>query len=280
MLQNTFHTIPIVHKHIFMHLNSVICIVLLIILLPSNASAQQEKRKKDRFPSYFGLTVAPIFPSDFIGQKKTVFQDSTQRMESVFNQKAGLTFGASVRIGITKLISIETGLYQVRRNFDVSCNFPDSNIVSSSNLGFVNYDIPLNALMYVQLSEKWYMNAALGFSITHYPSDVLTQQELSPFLVAYRGMRVNRTYFGAGSGIGFEYRTKKSGAFYFGGSVKIPFNPIMIGVTDVERSLTSNKVRAVKRINGSYFSLELRYYLPSNLLKNNKQPNFNNGPIE
>lgn len=262
-----------------MRLNSILCVVIILLLLPTGAHAQETKRKKDRFPSYFGLTVAPIFPSDFIGQKKTVFQDSSQRMESVFDQKTGLTFGASVRIGITKLISIETGLYQVRRNFNVSCNFPDSNIVSSSTLGFVNYDIPLNALIYVQLSEKWYMNAALGVSITHYPSDVLTQQNLTPFLVAYQGRRVNRTYFGAGAGLGFEFRTKKSGTFYLGGAAKIPFNPIMIGVTDVTKTLT-NRVRAVKRINGSYFSLELRYYLPSNLLKKGKQPAFHDGPIE
>lgn len=263
-----------------MSLNTFFCIMMLVVFLPLHSHAQETKRKKDRFPSYFGLTVAPIFPSDFIGQKETVFLDSTQRMESAFKQTTGYTFGASVRIGVTKLISIETGLFQVRRNFDVRCDFPDSNITSTSTLGFVNYDIPLNALMYVQLSEKWYMNAALGFSITHYPSNVLTQQDITPFLVAYQGLRVNRTFFATGAGLGFEFRTKKAGTFYLGGAAKIPFNPIMVAVTDVTRTLNSDRFRAVRRINGSYFSLELRYYLPSNFLKNKKQPNFQDGPIE
>lgn len=251
---------------------------LLVCLVSLHAFSQQTKKKKDRFPSYFGLTAAPIFGSNFIGSKSTSFQDTALLSTTSFTQKTGFTFGASVRIGVTKLISIETGLYQVRRNFDVDMAYPDSSVFGTKRLSFVNYDIPINALFYVQLSERWYMNAALGLSIVHYPSDV--RDSILPggkYLLQMEGRRVERTHFASGAGIGFEFRTKKAGTFYFGGSAKIPFRPIFLGVGFVKKSGSANDIISVGRVNGSYFSIEARYYLPT--LKQ-KGEQFKPGPIE
>lgn len=251
--------------------------LILVSFLTFTALVAQEppQRKKDRFPSYFGLAVSPIIPNNFIGSKTAVF-DSAQ-ITTTFNQRTGIMFGASVRIGITKLISIETGIYQVRRNFTAEVSVPDSNVLGSKTLGFVNYDIPINALVYVQLADEWYMNAALGVSINQYPSDVMDTLWLGKNKLQFEGRRVERTHFSTNAGVGFEYRTKKAGTFYLGGSGKITFRPIMLGVGVMTQLQTSDKLRSFGRVSGGYFSLDFRYYIPTTRLKGTQ---FKPGPIE
>ena len=53
-------------------------------------------------------------------------------------------------------------------------SIPDSNISLVDDFGFVQYDIPLNALFYVKMTKKWYMNAALGPAVGYKPSSVGT----------------------------------------------------------------------------------------------------------
>jgi hypothetical protein len=251
--------------------------LVFVSFLTLNALHAQTKKKKDRFPSYFGLAVSPVIPNNFIGSKSAVFVDSASTITTTFNQRPGIMFGASMRIGITKLISIETGIYQVRRNFSATVSVPDSNVHATQKLGFVNYDIPINALIYVQLADEWYMNAALGFSVNQYPSDVRDTIVQGKNLLQFEGRRVERTHFSTNAGIGFEYRTKKAGTFYLGAAGKITFRPIMLGVGVMHQVGTSNKLMSYGRINGGYFSLDFRYYIPTTSLKGSQ---FKKGPIE
>jgi hypothetical protein len=252
-------------------------LVFFSVFLTASLLAQEPKVKKDRFPSYFGLAVSPIIPNNFIGSKTAVFRDTTS-MTTTFNQRTGIMFGASVRIGLTRLISIETGIYQVRRNFSVDVAIPDSNVYGTRSLGFVNYDIPVNLLVYVQLADKWYMNAALGVSVNQYPSDV--RDTILPGGKNYlevQGRRIERTHFSSNAGIGFEYRTKKAGTFYLGASGKITFKPIMFGVGIMHQTMTSKRLVSYGTISGGYFSLDFRYYIPTTRLKGTQ---FKKGPIE
>jgi hypothetical protein len=278
MKENSFYTLIQFISPRFSRMVMRFSLLFSAVMITSSLLAQQPKVKKDRFPSYFGLAVSPIFPNNFVGSKTATFKDSTSTMTTTFNQKTGIMFGASVRIGITKLISIETGIYQIRRNFDVSMSVPDSNVYGNKTLGFVNYDIPINALVYVQLAEQWYMNASLGFSINQYPTDV--RDSILPGGKNYlemQGRRVERTHFSSNAGIGFEYRTKKAGTFYLGAAGKITFRPIMLGVGIMHQTGTSNRLVSVGRINGGYFSIDFRYYLPTLRMKG---PQFQKGPIE
>lgn len=242
----------------------IVLTVILAISFSFGVLAQAKKTKKEKFPSFFGLIAAPVIPNNFIGQKTTSFQDSSQSLTTTFDQKIGFNFGACVRFGITKNISIETGISQVRRNFDVHFSQPDSAINTTKRLSFVNYDIPINAVFYVQLSKQTYMSAALGASITHYPSDVhdAVEEGQSKILIS-EGRRTKRTYFAANASIGFEYRTPKSGTIYIGGSGKVPVLPILFGVGIVEQSNTSNRFVSYAPVNGSYFSIDVRYFIPA-----------------
>lgn len=241
------------------------------------AITAQEQQKRDKFPSYFGLIAAPVFPTNFIGNKTSTFKDSTGGMTTNFTQKTGFMFGASARIGLTKLISIETGISQIRRNFDVDMYIPDSSLHSKKAFSFVSYDIPINALIYVQMSEKVFMNAALGVSVTHYPSDIRDTVLNGKYQLVQEGRRIKRTHFAINAGIGFEYRTEKSGTFYIGGSGKIPFLPIMFGVGVLRRTNTSSRLVTYGPVDGSFLSIDVRYYLPN---VRRKGVQFKPGPVE
>jgi hypothetical protein len=122
------------------------------------------------------------------------------------------------------------------------------------------------------------MNANLGIAINHYPSDVrdsiIVEQGKSIYV---EGRRTNRTYFSTNAGIGFEYRTEKSGIFYFGVGAKVPFRPTLFGVSIFNQSGTGNKIVAYKPITAGYFTFDLRYYLPTQKKRNITFPK---GPVE
>jgi hypothetical protein len=75
--------------------------------------------------------------------------------------------------------------------------------------------------------------------------------------------------------VGFEYRTKKSGVFYVGGSARVAMAPVFLLVAKY-RYVNDSRV-VYGNVNGSYLSVDLKYFLPykraSNLI-------FKQGPIE
>lgn len=255
------------------NMRSFILFSVVFLVSCTSVFAQSNKAKKDKAANYFGIVASPVIPNNFIGEKQTTFSDTAKNMDVAFNQKWGYSIGGIVRFGITKSLSIETGLTQVRRNFLVNVSVPDSNIFGKQRLAFVNYDVPINGLVYVPLSENWYMNALIGASITHYPTDV-ADSILPGFgkRINLEGRRTERTYFAANAGLGFEYRTKKMGTFYLGGSAKVPFKPIMFGVAVFKQSGNGNNWVAYQPISSGYFSIDFRYFLP--LIKSKgDQPN-------
>ncbi len=253
-------------------------ILLVLICTTFSAKGQVKKTKREQFPSFFGLIGAPVIPNNFIGEKESIFQDSLQRMTTNFENKWGYTFGASARFGLTKNISIETGITQIRRNYLVQVAIPDSGINRSQKLAFVNYDIPINALFYVKLSENIFASAALGISVSHYPTDVRDSiQAENNQTVLIEGRRIHRTYFATNAGFGFEYRTKKAGTFYIGTSAKVPFQPIFFGVSIYRKSGNGNQIVAFKPITAGYFTVDFRYYIPT---PNKRNPISNKDIIE
>lgn len=223
-----------------------------------------QKQKKERFPSYFGIVAAPVIPNNFIGAVHTELIDSSGSMTTDFHNKWGFTFGATIRIGLSKNISLETGISQVRRVYNVGVSIPDSNIYDSQKLSFINYDIPLNALFYVKLTENWYADASLGVSITHYPSDVQDSMLPAPKKAIFvQGRRTESTYFAFNAGFGFEYRTEKAGTFFLGFGAKVPMKDPFFGVSILRQSGTSKQLFAYKPISAGYFTIDFRYFIPT-----------------
>lgn len=250
--------------------------VLVLVLLTAvhSALSQDEPKGKKGLPSYFGLQVKPLIPGDFLSKSKISVFDSSFRGD--FSQQFGYSFGAIVRVGLTKLISLETGISQVKRNYKVDFSLPDSNLTGSTGFGILSYDIPINAMFYIQLSEKIFTNASLGVAAVFYPSNVAATVIVNDrHLFVSEGRRNRHIDFEINGNLGFELRTDKKGFFYIGASARVPFSPIFKVAASYEYDNSVKKL-AIGEVNGAYLSVDLRYFFPN---VNNKGVQFNKGPI-
>ncbi|MDX2361532.1 MAG: outer membrane beta-barrel protein [Crocinitomicaceae bacterium] len=257
----------------------LICI-LLCSLMAYTASAQtgNGRRKKDRVPSYFGLQIRPVFPTRFIGESEITLEETDEDkiyFTSTMSQRVGYSFGATVRAGLGEFISLETGINFTQRNFDITYAIPDSNIVGSNDLSFISYDIPINALFYIRLADKWYMNASLGVALNFSPTHVKTTSHPETYhYISHSGYVTSKFSVGLNANVGFEFRTEKIGFFYLGGSANVPFKPIFDLVVDY--NYQGYHSQEVGGVDGSFFSLDVKYFFP-NIRNKGTQPN--QGPI-
>lgn len=248
---------------------------LLVIFVFLCAMPTFAQVKKVAPPSYFGLHVRTLFPTQFIGTNTLELQKDG--FFSTIQQRIGYSFGATVRAGLTKTVAFETGINFNQRYYNVDFSVPDSNVAGSSDFGFIEYDIPLKGLVYIRLSERWYSSAALGFALTFKPTNVqIFEQPIgTPHRFIYTGLLRRKYSIDALASFGFEYRTDKKGFFFIGGSARVPFSPIFDLVASYEWQGTSR--RTFGAMDGSYLSLDLKYFFPN---IRNRGMQFQDGPIE
>ena len=232
--------------------------------------------QSNRVPSYFGIQYQSVIPNDLIGQ--TSLSMTNESFSSSIQQRLGYSMGSTVRFGITDLIAFETGINFTKRNFDITMELPDSNLVVSDQPSFIEYNIPLNCLIYIKMSKEWYANASLGLAVTYKPSSIgrqINPEGLHSFI--YDGYVDFRKKVGAdfNGNVGFEYRTRKSGFFYLGGSVRIPFSPLFIILTKYQYQ--GYDLVNLDEFNGSYLSVDLKYFFP---ITRSNGSSFKPGPIE
>jgi hypothetical protein len=246
-------------------------VFLLAISFPGHA---QRSQKRDKFPSYFGFQYKPLFAGDFLGTSTTVLSEGSYT--ATVKQKFGYSFGATVRVALTRYISLETGINLVQRNYGVSYAYPDSSLTANGRLSMLNYDVPLNGLVYIQLSENMYMNTSLGVSAVYRPSNVFDTTLVEPYdIFALEGRRTSTVGVEMNANVGFEYRTESSGIFYIGISGRVPFKPIY-EIAGIYQN-GSKKVVAFGQLTGTYLSLDFRYFFPNT---RNRGTQFKPGPIE
>jgi len=248
-----------------------IYLILLALFFYSSSFSQDAKKNP---PSYFGIQVKPIFPSSFIGSPETTLANGGFNVK--INQKAGYSFGGTVRIGLTKLIALETGLNFTERNFNLSMEVPDSNAFATNTMSFIEYDAPINALFYIQLAESWFMNASIGFALTYRPTDIsVFNSPGGENTFTIFGVRRQKAGIDANANFGFEYRTKKKGFFYLGGSARVPFSPVFDVIANY--NWQGNLIQTIGEVDGSFLAIEFKYFFPN---IDNKGPQFQEGPIE
>jgi hypothetical protein len=246
---------------------------LLFLILTFYSVGQTAKGKKEKFPSYFGIQVRPVLPTQFIGEASANF--SKDGFSTTISQKLGHSFGGTVRAGLTKLIALETGINFTQRNFNIDMSVADSNVYATNDISFIQYDIPLNALIYVQLSEKFFMNASLGIALNFKPTDVgIVTNPGGSFSFTHTGRVNSLATVDLNANFGFEYRTEKSGFFYIGGSARVPFSPLFTLVSQYKYD--GYKTTIYGDVDGSFLSVDFKYFFP-NISK--KGPQFQRGPI-
>lgn len=212
-----------------------------------------------RGETLFGFQYKPIIPNRLIGMFDQEFNKGI--FESTVTQKVGHTIGGIIRVGLGDVFAIETGIKYTQRNFKLDYAVPDSGYVEQGKVRVVSYEMPIACLVFIRLSDRMFMNTALGVSLNLFPSDVRTFIPIDAN-ERFQQEGAYRSKFQAAlmANLGFEYRTKEKGTFYLGGSYHLPFSPIMTFAMSYEKPPTN--VVAIDNIRGSYLTLDLRYYFP------------------
>ncbi len=200
----------------------------------------------------FGIQLKPVIPLDLFDPLSVVERPN---LRGEVELMGGFAFGMNVRVGITNAISFETGISQIRRAYDFRLVNDSNGYVGSNRVRFTGYEIPVQALVYIRLGERTWMNTALGASLDMYPSDVQRDVEQGRIYI----FRHNWMRFGLLGNLGVEYRTAKSGIFYLGASYHRPFNDMATAeFTYYGPQFFPYYMRTV--LDGSYLTLDLRYY--------------------
>lgn len=189
------------------------------------------------------------------GPQTNAVSDSlgTDLYSATLTPEFGFTAGMVIRYGFTKMISIETGINYVQRKYSLSVG-PEGQKQNSA-FTIVGYEIPVQAMFFVRLADRFYMDAGAGLQLDIFPSDVYT----SDTSFRHYGARTSIFNGGAIANLGWEYRTKKIGFFYLGASYHIPF-------TDIYTSRVAHVVNNVPQVatqfglNGSYLTFDVRYF--------------------
>lgn len=200
----------------------------------------------------FGIQLKPVLPLDFFDPLTTLQRPS---LSGSVELTGGMAFGMSVRVGISDMFSLETGLGQITRRYTFGLANDTSGYAESSDIRFIGYELPVAGLVYIRLGEQLWMNTALGGSIDFYPSDV--QRDIEEGRAYF--YRYNWVQFAVLANLGVEYRTRKSGMFYLGATYHRTFSPIAVAeLTYYTRNFFPYTMRA--DLIGTYLTVDLRYY--------------------
>ena len=199
-----------------------------------------------------GFQIKPIIETGIIGNGSFLVDNTPLSVQ--VNPQTGISFGMVIRTGITKNISFEAGINRVTRNFEYLFRDDEIDYEESLKFGYVNYEIPLKGLVFVQLGDKLYLNNSLGPSIDMYASDV-TSGDVFLQQVTVRGAWAK---IALEANIGLEYRTRKSGFFYFGATYHNPFSRVARSSVRYRDDISERFVNF--DLDGGYLTLDFKYF--------------------
>jgi hypothetical protein len=187
-----------------------------------------------------------------------VLIDDGNNFRAVHEYAGGFGFGGIVRIKLTKIWNIETGLNYTRRRFDMRITDLQAPFDGATSLRVIGYEIPLKGLVYIQMGKQVFMNVALGGSLDFFASDVIAIEQIYRF----KGFK-NSWARGAVTGsVGLEFRTDKDGYFYLGGTYHQMIGDMMVSEVTYFRD-GQNPVYGQRGVlDGTYFSVDFRYFFP------------------
>lgn len=251
--------------------------LLVLVFIAFISTSFSQLGNSSRFPTFFGFQFKTIFPSILSGGIYSI-SDSLNYLSQSIEQKTGISYGANLRFGLTELIALETGINYIERKFQIVAAVPDSNFSQTVNVTYVQYDLPFNGLISVKMTKNSVATAGLGVSLNFKPTNIRKDAFDNKNSFVHQGYVSISNMFSAAANanFGFEYRTKKFGAFNIGGSAQIPFSTLFdIRTTYVYVNTGVSSI--YQTVNGSYLSLDLRYFFPNS---NGGKSIFQNGPIE
>jgi hypothetical protein len=213
--------------------------------------------------AYFGLQYKPLIAGDFIGSSRLLLKNDT--IQSEYTQQLGSSIGGVIRVHFKKNTALETGINQVIRHYNVQFSHLDSAITINKSLKIVAFDVPLNVLFFIKLSQKIFMNTSLGTSFVFNPSNVAVTAIYNKYNLFRAEGRMNNVFaVDLNANLGFEYRTDSKGFFYIGASGRVPLKPIFNVAVSHENTMNHQKTVLFGSMSGTYISFDFRYFFPYN----------------
>lgn len=207
-----------------------------------------------------GFQFKPIFPSSMFGTANMA--DVVQNNIGFrADQKNGSSLGMIIRFGINKRFSFETGIHYVKRNFDLIIR--DTTFYGKSDFKIIGYEIPVQGMIFLQMSKRVYMGASGGLSLDMYPSNIRTTDTY----FIHNSKRNGVFQFGILANLGWELRTEKSGIIYLGASYHLPFSNFY---TSTVKYVPSQEIIRFN-LKGNYLTLDFRYYFHEDPAKQAKK---------
>lgn len=222
-------------------------LILFSLLITSSLAILAQERV-----TTFGVQFKPIITSELFNTGKQEVKQSNV----VFGvqPKTGYSFGMVIRKGMTKNLSLETGINYLNRKFEMSIDDQDSSFQETSSFSLVNYEIPISLLVYIRLSDYVFMNVSGGLALDIYPSDLYTySSNFQNDVLMYDWIRASLI-----ANIGWEYRTDNSGYFYLGASYHRPFSHMAKEV--IWYNGNKRNERAELNLSGNYITIDIRYF--------------------
>ena len=229
-------------------------LVWIALLLEASVAAAQVN------VTTLGIQLKPMIPSKYFGTGTENVE--TEGLQVEFEPNVGLNFGMVVRRGLTRNWSIESGICMVQRNFTLHFNHPELIEEKQLRFRYICYEIPIQAMVFVKLTDEIFMNASAGFSLDLYPSNVESSDY--EFRDTLRFDFYQKTFKNGWiqpallANYGFEWRTPDKGYFYIGASYHRPFQEI--GTTRVLFQIDEDPTTAFSGLGGNYLTADFRYF--------------------
>jgi len=228
--------------------------ILLVLLATSGVAVAQVN------VTTLGIQLKPMIPSKYFG---TGTEDAeVEDLRVNFEPNPGVNFGMVVRKGLTRNWSLESGICMVQRNFTLHYNHPELPTERQLRFRYICYEIPIQAMVFVKLTDEIFMNASAGFSLDLYPSNV--ESSTYEFRDTVRFDFYQKTYKNNWiqpallANYGFEWRTPDKGYFYIGASYHRPFQ--YIGTTRILFERDDDPTTTFVRLGGNYLTADFRYF--------------------
>jgi hypothetical protein len=201
-----------------------------------------------------GIQLKPVVPVSYFDP---VSSADLPHLRGRVELQGGVAFGMSVRVGLSSMLSLESGIGQIQRRYGFTVSNDTAGFEDGRSVKYVGYEIPMALLVHLRLGERSWMNTSLGASLDFYPSDIEARAS-DATLYVYRS---NWAQAAALGNVGVEWRTDKAGTFYLGATYHRPFNAMSVAEltwTDFGPVVRNYRVRTA--LSGTYLTLDLRYY--------------------
>lgn len=232
----------------------------LLCLVSFCFSIAAEAQEAEKFTT-FGVQYRPILAAPLLNTGPV--SSSNEEFSTSVTPRLGHDFGVVIRWGIGERFAIETGIDQIRRNFSIEVEDQKSSRVERMEFAMLAYQLPLRALLYVQIGERFYSNISAGAVADIMPTDWSgSEGNISHFT-----QRFNWIVGGFTANIGFEYRTPDAGNFYLGGTYHRPFTDppdyrADVAAIEVQYQRSKRVYEETLLVPGDYITLDLKYFFP------------------